>query len=1014
MLPRRPVLALLAALVVLGGGAFAVAQNDPKQEGRIGPFNGVQPNGRLLKPEGKLSERLGNLPTGGALTQNGRFYWTLSAGRGKNDIRIVEVFPKVLCFTPKGRRRAQNTACKAKREARIGKVVQTIEMPGLSGGIAMHRDNQTAYVSGTPESGHKDQQVADDVPGKDGDVVHVLKYDGVTGQARREGVIDLGVPPLAPSTQNSPQLGLPGFTQAFPPGTDRRSWPRDLALSRDGGTLLVSLNLGDAAAIVDTASKKVRYVNGVGTYPYGAAITPDGKLGLVGSETSGAISVIDMARGEVVNQIQVGPHLSHPEGITIDPKGERAYVAVTHQDVVAVIDLKTQRVERTLSVGRPEGIGTAPVDVTVTRDGKRLMVPLSGSDELAVFALPGSGEAAARGADARRAESVLEHEGKRGVEEAKNAREEILEYNGEEAEERAEAEKEKRPVAKAAQATDGFVELGRIPVGSYPVDVAMTPKDRKLVWLAAKGIGVGPNPRGPNPVDPRDTDDGQENFQYLPKEVFGFAGILNPPSPQRLRELTPRASEQVRPIAGQKAPEGSPIAGDGPSEKIKNVFYVVRENRTYDQIFGAEPRGDGDPKLELFGEEITPNAHALARRFPLLDHVFANSEASIDGHFWTSAAAVSDYVVKNWHANYANRKRPYDFGVYSVTWPSQRFLFDQAEEQGISYFNFGEAIAGTVPLTDKDRSPEETREVLTKFSKSDLGVGPDLKISPANCFPNDASSGGTDVIDMQDVFDSTLPAGAKPGSKSRIDCFRRKFATQLQTNSVPAFTYITLPNDHTAGTKPGQRTPQAMVAENDLALGQLVETISKSPIWKQSLILVIEDDSQNGADHVDAHRIPAFAISPYAKRGAVIHTRYDFLSFIRTMQQAIGMKPLNLFDALATPMYDVFNPDPENAEPYDALPAKIDLLKRNGPKAPNARLSQRLNINAPDRVPQRILDKILWQAVHGAGSQPPPPGPNSSPLDEPAARLIERGDFRRYDEFSGNDGLKGQRERLGG
>jgi hypothetical protein len=282
-----------------------------------------------------------------------------------------------------------------------------------------------------------------------------------------------------------------------------------------------------------------------------------------------------------------------------------------------------------------------------------------------------------------------------------------------------------------------------------------------------------------------------------------------------------------------------------------------------------------------------------------------------------------------------------------------------------------------VPLPDKDRNAQETEEVTRKLAKSDIGP-------PQGCFPNDASSGGTDVITQQEVYDSSLPAGAKPGAESRFDCFRARFGAQALTGTVPAFNYITLSNDHTAGTKPGARTPNAMVAENDYALGQTVDLISKSPVWKESLILVIEDDSQDGADHVDAHRIPAFAISPYAKRGAVIHNRYDFLSFIRTLEIATGMKPLNLFDALAVPLYDAFTPNPDNGEAYDVIKPDQNLTERNAATAANASFSERLPLEHTDRTPQRYLDRILWQYKHGAKSEPPPPGPNASGLDERA------------------------------
>jgi hypothetical protein len=289
----------------------------------------------------------------------------------------------------------------------------------------------------------------------------------------------------------------------------------------------------------------------------------------------------------------------------------------------------------------------------------------------------------------------------------------------------------------------------------------------------------------------------------------------------------------------------------------------------------------------------------------------------------------------------------------------------------------------------------------------------------AGCFPNDASSGGVDVVlsagpgpDIE-VYDSALPQpgdgqtqdAPDPTAQSRFECFQQKFEQQLAQDAVPQFTYITYANDHTAGTTPGRRTPNAMIAENDWALGETVELISKSPIWKDSLILVIEDDSQDGADHVDAHRIPAFAISPYAKRGAVIHTRYDFLSFIRTLEIAVGMDPLNLFDAVAVPMYDVFSANPDNDEPYEAIVPNVNLTERNTEASPNARFSKRLPLDFTDRTPQRYLDKILWQYVHGVGSEPPPPGPNASGIDE--AR------WRRSGGLSKEEALEEARARWG-
>jgi hypothetical protein len=238
---------------------------------------------------------------------------------------------------------------------------------------------------------------------------------------------------------------------------------------------------------------------------------------------------------------------------------------------------------------------------------------------------------------------------------------------------------------------------------------------------------------------------------------------------------------------------------------------------------------------------------------------------------------------------------------------------------------------------------------------------------------------------MNPTYDGSPPPGASPLAESRFDCFKARFTEQLATGTVPAFNYLVLPNDHTVVTSPGRRTPQALIADNDYGLGQTVDLISHSSIWKSSAIFVIEDDSQDGADHVDAHRIPAAVISPYTKPGAVVHTRYDFLSVIRSMELILGMKPLGLFDRLATPMYDVFTPKPVNLAPYAAIVPRQSRSVLNTAHSADAALSARLNFAVPDQVPQQEMDAILWHAVHGESSQPPPPGPDAS-VDDTAER----------------------------
>ncbi|HEX8121450.1 MAG TPA: alkaline phosphatase family protein [Solirubrobacteraceae bacterium] len=1001
MTRRRPI---AAAVLVAVCATTAAAVGEVTSRDAVGPAVKTTVNGRRLDPYGKLVA-VGNFPTGAAATPDGRFYWTVSTGRGRNDIRIVDVAS--------------------------GAVVQTLPIPGASGGIAMDPSAPVAYVSGVADSSHEDQKSPDGTPGVGGDVVHVLRYDAATGQATFDRLIAVPPPSDAPPAQD------------FPPGSKRLSWPDRLAVSPDGKTLLVPLNLAGAAAVVDTASGTARNVK-TGSYPYGAAILADGKTGLVSNEASGTVSVVDLAAASKVKDITVGPHLSHPESIAVDPGAPRAYVPLANSDQVAVIDTQKLDVARTLSVGRPEGLGTSPVDTAVTPDGGRLLVAQSGADAISVFALPGhpaTGGGGKRVIAVRSVRSIARYR-RRHVAAHRALRRALrrtspprrrsalrrryaarlrtlrrrLVYgrartacagptNAQERRyiaavlralaRRARASRRRRAAAarryaKAVRAArrrlprvracgspgapgpGDFERVGAIPTASQPMAVAATAGGR-LLYLSAKGLGTGANPGGPRPDRPEDTDDAINSTQYLPLLVAGMASIGTMPSDTEVGRLTPVADDQVRPVNAAEPPAGTPLRKGGP---IKHVFYIVRENRTYDQVLGDDARGDGDPKLTLFGDEVTPNAHALARRFPLLDHVYANSEASIDGHFWTSAATVPDYVNKNWWQNYAARGRPYDFPVYAVDWPQNGFLLDQAERQGISYFDYGEAIAGNIALPDEDRTPEETQQVTTKFSHSDIQPTGPGSAGPS-CYPNDGSV-GVDVVTRLPVFDTQPPTGAPPQNESRFACFKQHFQQQLATGDVPTFNYMVLSNDHTRVLTAGAYTPRAMVADNDEGLGRIVDLISHSPIWSSSAIFVIEDDSQDGADHVDAHRIPAFVISPYAKRGAVIHTRYDFPSVIRSLELAIGMKPLGFQDALGTPMYDAFDAEPTNAEPYTFAPSKVDLLEKNPATGPGARESAGLP-RGLDRIPQHEMDRLLWKSVHGWRSTPPPPGPNAEP-----------------------------------
>ena len=839
---------------------------------------------------------LGNYPNGAAVSADGRWLWTLSAGFASNDIRIVDTTTAAVC--------------------------QVIDLPGTSGGIAIDSSHHLAYVSGIPNS--RWQPSKNVLPGAKGNVVLVYRWTDTCGQAVFDREIPVPPQPNAPTVQAYPP------PRAGTPATTTLSWPSKLAVSSDGAHLAVPLNLADSAAIIDlAAADSVQYV-ATGSYPFGAAISPDNTTAVVTNEAAGTLSVIDLATASKISDIAVGPPLSHPQGVVINHSGSTAYVALSASDQVVVVDLKMRRVERTLSVGRPQGLGTMPVALALTPDEKQLLVAESGADELAVIALAG----------------------------------------------------------KTPSGTDWTV-VGRIPTAAQPQAVVTAAASGKasaqLFYVAAEGMGIGGNPSGPDPTKASDpifwgftpvvpTTDVFSGVQYGAAMVNGRAGLLALPNAVELATMTRHASTQLVPSNTAAAPANTVVRGNGP---IKHVFFLVRENRSYDQLLGDVAAGNGDPKLTVFGQATTPNIHSLVARFPLLDNTYANSEASVQGHYLTAAAGVPDYVTRNWVHQYAGRGRPNDFGTFAVSWPGNGFLFNQAEKQSISYFNYGEAfMGGNTAVEDRDRTPEIATKVAAVQAHSDLG--PPF----GGCYPSDMSIGTAQNSESSEIFDSALPPGAPAGSFSHTDCFRQRFAEQLAAGTVPTLSYLSLTSDHTRGTQPGFPTPAAMVADSDQAIGQILDTISHSAIWASTAVFIVEDDSQDGADHVSAHRIPVAVVSPYAKLGVVLHNRYDLLSVVRTVEMLTGLEPLGLGDALAVPMYDAFASTPVNQAAIDAIPTGGNLLERNTAASPDAQWSLSINLDQPDSVSQATLDQIIWHSVKGGTSVAPPPGPGASGEDE--------------------------------
>lgn len=484
--------------------------------------------------------------------------------------------------------------------------------------------------------------------------------------------------------------------------------------------------------------------------------------------------------------------------------------------------------------------------------------------------------------------------------------------------------------------------LGFIPTGWYPTSVRVTPDGRKLLVANGKGLAPMANPLGPQPGIKDSTNATQ---QYIARLFKGSLSIVELP-PRKERETRYAAwtrmaylNSPLRPDLSVSAPgaTNSPIPTTlGASSPIKYCLYIIKENRTYDQILGDMPEGNGDPKLCLFPERVTPNLHQLARDFVLLDNFYVEGEVSADGHEWSMGAYATDFVEKMWPLDYGHNKSgkfPYPSeGTFGIATPAGGYLWDRAREAGVSYRSYGEFIAD-------GRSTNQPSHARVKgleghfdewFRGFDLGY-PDVK--------------------RAERFISEL----------------KRFENQ---GDMPQLQILRLPNDHTHGSTVGMRTPTAYIADNDLGLGKVVEAVSHSKFWPQIAIFVVEDDAQNGPDHVDAHRTTAFVISPYVRHGAVDSTLYSTSSMLRTMELILGLRPMSQFDAAARPMFNTFQPVPD-LKTYECRPANENLEAVNPKRAWGGRL--KLNFAREDAVDDLLLNELVWRSVRGPNSPMPAP-----------------------------------------
>jgi YVTN family beta-propeller protein len=486
--------------------------------------------------------------------------------------------------------------------------------------------------------------------------------------------------------------------------------------------------------------------------------------------------------------------------------------------------------------------------------------------------------------------------------------------------------------------------LGFIPTGWYPTSVRVTPDGKTLLVTNGKGIISKANPKGPQPGKAAAPGTAVE---YIGSLFKGTLSIINLPErtafETQLETYTAdayRCSPLLKDASPTtKRPEKNPIPGRlGDSSPIKHCIYIVKENRTYDQVFGDMKEGNGDPSLCLFPEAVTPNHHKLAREFVLLDNFYVESEVSADGHEWSMAAYATDYVEKFWPLSYGhNKSKKFAYpseGHFPIATPAGGYLWDSALAAGVSFRSYGEFV-------QNGKKPEDPCKTRLK-----------------------SLEGRFDPLFRS--FDMDYP------DAKRAERFISELRRFEKEGEMPRLQVVRLPQDHTSGTAPGKWTPTACMADNDLALGKLVEAVSNSKFWASTAIFVVEDDAQNGPDHVDAHRTVALAISPYTRNVGVDSTMYSTSSMLRTMELILGMRPMSQFDAAATPMYHAFHPTPD-AKPYAAVLPKADLNEINTKLAWGAAKSRKLDFRREDAADDLVLNEIIWRSVRGPASKMPAP-----------------------------------------
>ncbi|MBI1341310.1 MAG: beta-propeller fold lactonase family protein [Terrimonas sp.] len=644
--------------------------------------------------------------------------------------------------------------------------------------------------------------------------------------------------------------------------------------------------------IIDLRTKKTLYKISLGGEGYACVLSPDKKTLYISCWGCDKVIVFDTGKRSISGEIRVG---DNPNEICLTRNGNYLLVANANDNSVSVIDTRKRTVIETLNAALfPQApSGSTSDGVALSEDEKTVFIANADNNCLAVFDF----------------------------------------------------------------SKPGFsVSQGFIPTGWYPTNVKVI--GNKIYVANGKGFTSKPNAKGPDPSSKTEEVNYQQGdyktnrsrTEYIGGLFKGTLGIINIPNEKTLSqysklvyENTPYNKEKELNAAGQK---DNPIPMKvGDASPIKYVFYVIKENRTYDQVLGDMPEGNGDTSLVLFGKKITPNQHKLAKDFVLLDNFYVDGEVSADGHNWSLGAYATDYLEKNWPSSYGGRGGSYDAeGTREIANNKGGFIWDHCKKAGITYRTYGEFAddyKANIPVLEGHFCPYYTS------------------------------------------WDETVR------DTTRFYQWKREFDSLLANHAVPQFNSLRFINDHTQGLKKGTPTPFAHVADNDLAVGMFVEYLSHSPIWKETAIFIVEDDAQNGPDHVDAHRTTAYLAGGFVKRNFVDHTPYSTSSMLRTIELILGIPPMTQYDAAAEPMWRCFSAQADLTG-FTSVPAAIDITEKNIALNEWQRRSELFDLSKEDAIPDMEFNLVLWHGIKG--DHIPFPGPQRAAFFKARSRAGEDDD----------------------